>query len=128
MKAAIEEYKTNGCRTRAKGTKKGDKQEVWHKHNVARTTFYDAINWEEKNPGQKWDGDRMRARGKVSLLTYDMETELLNWVAVSQKHSGGVDIHSVCRVAFALMASDPEHHKKVKEVRKSIGPFSSLIA
>ena len=115
MKAAIEEYKTNGCRTRAKGTKKGDKQEVWHKHNVARTTFYDAINWEEKNPGQKWDGDRMRARGKVSLLTYDMETELLNWVAVSQKHSGGVDIHAVCRVAFALMASDPEHHKSLEQ-------------
>jgi hypothetical protein len=116
MMAAIAEYHANGKKTRAIGTKKGDKQEVWHKHNVARTTFYDAINWEEQNPGKKWDGDRMRARGKVSLLTYDMETELLHWVAVSQKHSGGVDMHSVCRVAFALMASDPEHHKRVKEV------------
>ncbi len=67
----------------------------------------------------------MRARGKVSLLTYDMETELLHWIAVSQKHSGGVDMHSVCRVAFALMASDPEHHKNVKEVSFYLNPYPS---
>jgi hypothetical protein len=123
MKAAIAEYHANGNKTRAVGRKKGDKQEVWHKHNVARTTFYDAINWEDKNPGKKWDEERMRARGKVSLLTYDMETELLHWIAVSQKHSGGVDMHSVCRVAFALMASDPEHHKNVKEVSPYPNPY-----
>ncbi len=58
----------------------------------------------------------------MSLLTYDMETELLHWIAVSQNHSGGVDMHSVCRVAFALMASDPEHHKKVKEVNPNPNP------
>ncbi len=62
MKAAIAEYHANGTKTRAVGGTKGDKQEVWHKHNVARTTFYDAIHWEENNPGKKWDGDRMRAR------------------------------------------------------------------
>jgi hypothetical protein len=61
----------------------------------------------------------MRARGKVSLLTYDMETELLHWVAVSQKHSDGVDMHS--RVAFAL--SDPEHHKRVKELQCNLFLF-----
>ncbi len=98
---------------------------------AARTTFYDAINWEEQNPGKKWDGDRLRARGKVSLLTYDMETELLHWVAVSQKHSGGVDMHSVCRVAFALMTSDQEHHKRVKEVHGPLTlplPFTLLAS
>jgi hypothetical protein len=45
-----------------------------------------------------------------------MESELLHWIAISQKHSGGVDHHAVCRVAFALMASDPEHHERVKKV------------
>jgi hypothetical protein len=60
MKAAISEYKDNGRKKRAVGTKKGDKQEVWHKHKVARTTFYDAINWEDKNPGKKWDCELAR--------------------------------------------------------------------
>jgi hypothetical protein len=75
--------------------------------------------------GKNWDGDRIRQRGKISLLTYDMESELLHWIAISQKHSGGVDHQNVCRVAFALMASDPEHHARVKKVMH-LSPFLSL--
>jgi hypothetical protein len=116
MKRAITEYYKNGERVRAQGMTKADAQDVWQKHNVPKTSFYDAIKWERENPGRKWDGDRIRQRGKISLLTYAMESELLHWIAISQKHSGGVDHHAVCRVAFALMASDPEHHERVKKV------------
>ncbi len=52
----------------------------------------------------------------MSLLTYEMETEILHWIAVSQKQSGGVDGRAVCRVDFALMASNPEHYERVKRV------------
>ena len=116
MKSAIAEYYKNGDRVRPEGMKMGDGEDVWQKHNVAKTSFYDAIKWERDHPGNKWDGDRIRQRGKIALLTYEMESELLHWIAISQKHSGGVDHHSVCRVAFALMASDPEHHARVKKV------------
>ena len=57
-------------------------------------------------------------RGKVALLTHEMESELNHWIAVSQRTSGGVEQDSVCRVAFALMASDPEHYTRVKTDHK----------
>jgi hypothetical protein len=117
MRLAIEEHYANGGKVRAEGVPKHEQQDVWHKHNVAKTSFYDAIKWELNNPGCKWDGNRIRNRGKISLLTADMEGELLQWIALTQKLSGGVDQHSVCRVAFALMASDPQHHARVKQVR-----------
>ena len=122
MKKAIADYHKNGQSIRAKGAKKVDGADVWEIHKVAKTSFYDAIKWEADNPTQKWDGDRLRQRGKVSLLTYDMESELLHWIAVSQKHSGGVDGRAVCRVAFALMASNPEHYERVQRV-----PFLSFV-
>jgi hypothetical protein len=120
MKKAIKEYHANGQRVRAQGMTKADNKDVWQIHKVPKTSFYDALKWEADNPTCKWDGDRIRQRGKVSLLTYEMETELLHWVAVSQKHSGGVDGRAVCRVGFALMASNPEHYDRVKRV-----PFNS---
>lgn len=116
MKKAIKEYHANGQRVRAKGMTKADNKDVWQLHNVPKTSFYDALKWEADNPTCKWDGDRIRQRGKVSLLTYEMETELMHWIAVSQKHSGGVDGRAVCRVGFALMASNPEHYERVKRV------------
>ena len=125
MKSAIAEYYRNGNRVRAQGLKIGDGEDVWQKYNVAKTSFYDAIKWERDHPAKKWDGDRIRQRGKISLLTLDMESELLHWIAISQKHSGGVDPHAVCRVAFALMASDPEHHARVKKVMH-LSPFQPL--
>ena len=125
MKSAIAEYYRNGNRVRPQGLKMGDGEDVWQKYTVAKTSFYDAIKWERDHPGKKWDGDRIRQRGKFSLLTYDMESELLHWIAISQKHSGGVDHHAVCRVAFALMASDPEHHARVKKVMH-LSPFQPL--
>ena len=114
MRLAIEEYYANGNNVRANGLRKSDKQDVWQRHRVPKTSFYDAIKWEADNPGLKWDANRIRNRGKTSLLTLDMEQELLHWIALSQKLSGGVDLHAVCRVGFALMASDPEHHALVK--------------
>jgi hypothetical protein len=47
-----------------------------------------------------------------------MENELNHWVTISQRTSGGVELDSVCRVGFALMASDPEHYAKVKHDHK----------
>ncbi len=45
-------------------------------YNVAKTSFYDALKWERDHPAKKWDGDRIRQRGKISLLTYDMDCDL----------------------------------------------------
>ncbi len=52
------------------------------------------------------------------LLTEDMENELNHWVAISQRTSAGVEQDSVCRVAFASMASDPIHCAKVQADHK----------
>ncbi len=62
----------------------------------------------------KWSGNNIRQRGKVALLTEEMENELNHWVAISQRTSGGVGQDSVCRVGYALMASDPVHYAKVQ--------------
>ncbi len=88
MKSAIAEYYRNGNRVRPQGLTMGDGEDVWQKCNVAKTSFYDALKWERDHPAKKWDGDRIRQRGKISLLTYDMESELLHWIAISHKHSG----------------------------------------
>jgi hypothetical protein len=116
VKKAIKEYHANGQRVRVQGMTKADNKDVRQIHKVPNTSFYNALKWEADNSTCKWDGDRIRQRGKVSLLTYEMETELLYWVAVSQKHSGGVDGRAVCRVGFALMASNLEHYDHVKRV------------
>lgn len=77
---------------------------IWKTHGVAKASFYKARAWEAANPGKLWSGDNIRLRGKVALLTHAMENELNHWVAISQRTSGGVELDSVCRVAFALMA------------------------
>ncbi len=81
---------------------------------MAKARFYKARAWETNHPGLKWSGNNLRQRGKISLLTGEMESELNHWVAISQRTSGGFEQDSVCRVAFALMASDPEHYSLVK--------------
>jgi hypothetical protein len=43
-----------------------------------------------------------------------MEDELSHWIAISQRQSGGVEKDAVCRVGYALMASDPEHFERVQ--------------
>jgi hypothetical protein len=92
---------------------------IWKTHGVAKASFYKARAWEAANPGKLWSGDNnIRLRGKVALLTHAMENELNHWVAISQRTSGGVELDSVCRVAFALMASDPDHYTRVKHDHK----------
>ena len=91
---------------------------IWKTHGVAKASFYKARAWEAANPGKLWSGDNIRFRGKVALLTQPMENELNHWVAISQRTSGGVELDSVCRVAFALMASDPDHYSRVKHDHK----------
>ena len=60
-------------------------------YGVKGATFYHALQWEAKNPGQAWSGANIRMRGKVSLLTPSMEDELSHWIAISQRQSGGVE-------------------------------------
>ncbi len=43
-----------------------------------------------------------------------MEEELQHWIALSQRQPGGVEKEAVCRVGFALMASNPEHYRLVR--------------
>ena len=91
---------------------------IWKLYGVPKASFYKARAWEAAHPGLKWGSNNIRMRGKVGLLTADMETELNHWVAISQRTSGGVEQDSVCRVAFALMASDPEHLSLVQKHHK----------
>jgi hypothetical protein len=92
---------------------------IWKTHRVAKASFYKARAWEAANPGNKlWSGDDIKLRGKVALLSHTMENELNHWVAISQRTSGGVELDSVCRVAFALMASDLDHYTRVKHDHK----------
>ena len=58
---------------------------IWKTHGVAKASFYKARSWEAANPGKLWSGDNIRLRGKVGLLTHDMENELNHWVAISQR-------------------------------------------
>jgi hypothetical protein len=87
-------------------------------YGVPKASYYKARAWEAKHPGLKWGGNNIRMRGKVALLTVDMESELNHWIAISQRTSGGVEQDSVCRVAFALMASDSEHYSLVQKHHK----------
>ncbi len=69
---------------------------------ISKSSFYYALNWKKKNPGKKWGSEVIRARGKVTLLTPDMKTELFHWIALSQRSNGGVDRETCCRVAYWL--------------------------
>jgi hypothetical protein len=69
---------------------------IWKTHGVTKASFYKARAWEVANPGKLWSGDNIRLRGKVALLTHAMENELNQWVAISQRTSGGVELDSVC--------------------------------
>ena len=51
---------------------------------VSKSSFYYALNWQKKKTGKKWGSEVIRDRGKVTLLTQDMETEIFHWVALSQ--------------------------------------------
>jgi hypothetical protein len=84
---------------------------------VSKSSFYYALKWQKNNPGL----EVIRDRGKVKLLTPDMETEVFHWVALSQRYNGGVDRETCCRVPYSLMASDPEHFEMVKEHHKVMG-------
>ena len=88
---------------------------------ISKSSFYYALNWEKNNPGKKWGAEVIRARGKVTLLTPEMETELFHWIALSQRSNGGVERETCCRVAYSLMASDPEHFALVKKHHKEFG-------
>ena len=79
-------------------------------YGVKKASFYKALKWEAEHPGRAWSGANIRLRGKITLLTDSMEEELQHWTALSQRQSGGVKKEAVCRVGFALMASDPEHY------------------
>ena len=114
--AAIKAYKANGNNIYAKNVpgKRNKKEETcWCLNHVPKVSFYDALKWELKNK-RAWDGSSMRDRGKTQLLSFDMEEELIHWAAVCQRQSGGVDVQTTCRVGFAMMTADPEHHAKVK--------------
>jgi hypothetical protein len=91
---------------------------IWKQYGVPNASFYKARAWEALHPGQRWSGNNIRLRGKVALLTHEMESELNHWVAVSQRTSGGVEQDSVCRVAFALMSSD--HKEYLKPEKRSL--------
>ena len=94
---------------------------------VSKSSFYHAIKWEKDNPGKKWGCEVIRSRGKTTLLTPDMEAELHHWIALSQRYNGGVDRDTCCRVAYSLMASDPEHFARVKVHHKEFdGPRRML--
>jgi hypothetical protein len=84
---------------------------IWKTHGVAKASFDKAVAWEDQHPGHKWSGSNIRQR--LNLLTEVMENELNHWVAISQRTSGRVEQDSVCRVGFALMASDPVHYANV---------------
>ena len=126
MQAAIAAYRKHVADGTAAG--RGEKggegwtPNIWKTYGVAKASFYKSIAWEDRHPGMKWSGNNIRQRGKVALLTEEMENELNHWVAISQRTSGGVEQDSVCRVGYALMASDPAHYAKVqmdhKEYRK----------
>ena len=45
-------------------------------YGVAKASFWKSLAWEDKHPGQKWSGNNIRQRGKVALLTEEMENEL----------------------------------------------------
>jgi hypothetical protein len=44
--------------------------------------------YKRKNPEKIWSGYLVRNRGKMTILTEDMESELLHWVANSQANIG----------------------------------------
>ncbi len=79
---------------------------IWHLYGVKKASFYKALKWKAEHPGRAWSGANIRFRGKITLLTESMEEELQHWIALSQWQSGGVEKEAVCRVGFALMASD----------------------
>jgi hypothetical protein len=118
MQAAIAAYRQHVAKGTAagRGEKGGDgwTPNIWKTYGVAKASFWKSLAWEDKHPGKKWSGNNIRQRGKVALLTEEMENELNHWVAISQRTSGGVEQDSVCRVGFALMASDPVHYAKVQ--------------
>ena len=116
MKAALRLYKSNGNAPNPQG-KRGPEFCCHKIHKVAKRSFFDALAWQRDNK-KAWLGFRDRDRGKVTLLTDDMEEELLHWVAACQRTSGGVSLKSTCRAGFALMAGDPEHHARVKKDHK----------
>ncbi len=95
---------------------------------ISKSSFYYALNWQKKKPGEKWGSEVIRARGKVTLLTQDMETELFHWVALSQRYNGDVDRETCCRVAYSLMASDPEHFALVKKHHTEFGGKRRMLS
>ena len=103
-------YRENGNKTKV-----GKGAECWKQCGVPRMSFFRALKWEKEHPGQKWDGAAIRGRGKCTLLTADMEDEVKHYVCVSQMASGGVSMNQVCRVAFDVMASDPELYARVRK-------------
>ena len=118
MQDALEahrEHAANG--TLPRRGKKGSaawQTDIWHLYGVKKASFYKALKWEAEHPGRAWSGANIRLRGKITLLTESMEEELQHWIALSQRQSGGVEKDVVCRVGFALMASDPEHYSLVQ--------------
>jgi hypothetical protein len=100
--------------TRGEKAVEGWTPNIWHRYGVKKASFYLALQWESKNPGQVWSGANIRMRGKMSLLTPTMEDKLSHWIAISQRQSGGVEKDAVCRVGYALMASDPHHFARVQ--------------
>jgi hypothetical protein len=49
---------------------------IWKLYGVPKASYYKARAWEAKHPGLKWGSNNIRMRGKVALLTVDMESEL----------------------------------------------------
>jgi hypothetical protein len=114
MEAALAAHRKQA----AKGTVPGSDTwtpNIWKKYGVNKASFYHALQWEAKHPGCLWSGANFYRRGKIPLLTVSMEDQLAQWIAVTQRQSGGwVAAECVLRVAFALMRSDPEHYKIVQ--------------
>ena len=50
--------------TRGEKAGEGWTPNIWHMYGVKKATFYHALQWEAKNPGQAWSGANIRMRGK----------------------------------------------------------------
>lgn len=78
MRKALEAYNTGGSIDPTTGLP------VWQAYKVPRSSYYDCLKWQRENPKNIWSGSLVRNRGKTTILTEEMESELLHWVAISQ--------------------------------------------
>jgi hypothetical protein len=78
MRKALEAYNTGGSVDPTTGLP------VWEAYKVPRSSYYDCLKWQRDNPDKIWTGALIRQRGKTTILTEEMESELLHWVAISQ--------------------------------------------